>query len=204
MAQARKKFSRRRQEELALGPELAVQRERQNEPAVAQDSAAERRKSRRRIEGALGLDSAATGFQPSEPRVTELTTQNPRKANPYPLLSRWENHKELQDLRLQLGTPESRRRIRYGFRASSEIWELSRPCYLESCKAKASQAPHVVPITVRPALKRGSVRRPPSVVPPSQNENLVEKLSGLQLSIQFPSRPGSVILLGIPDPIRAN
>lgn len=203
MAQETQKVQCRTQEELTLGQEPAVQRRKQKEPALRKESVAQRRrrnepalaqdspaKRERRRERALGLESAAAGFQPSEPRVAKSKTRKPRKTNPYPLLSRWENQKELQDLRLRIGTPESRRRIRYGFRASSEIWELSRPCYLESCDANASQAPHLVPATFRPALKRGRSRRPPGVTPPSQNENLVDKLSGLQLSIQVPSRPG--------------
>ncbi len=37
-----------------------------------------------------------------------------------------------------------------------------------------------------------------------QNDDLVEKLSGLELYIQLPSRPGSVILSDTFAPIRAN
>jgi len=138
-------------------------------------------------------ESGAAGSQPLEPRVAKSRPRKPRKTIYYPLLSKRENQQELQDLRLQLGTPESRRRLRYGFRASSDFWEHSRPCYVGSCIANASQAPHFVPTTVKSALKRANPIDPRSVHSQIHNDNLVEKLSGLELYIQLPSRPGSVI-----------
>jgi len=138
--------------------------------------------------------SGAVGSQPSEPRVAEFRPRKPRKTISYPPLPFGDHYEERKDLRLRRGTPESRRRLRYGFRASSNYWEQSRPCYLKSCVANASQAPHLVPITVRPVLKCAYPTGPGRVKTQSRNDNLIDRLSGLELHIQLPSRPGSVIL----------
>lgn len=127
-------------------------------------------------------------------RVAEFKTQHTWMGEPYTLLCDRGAHEARKDLRLRHGTPEYRRKLRCEFRASSLYWDFSRPCYNESCVANSTQAPHFVPLTVRPALKCASPNSPPRVDSQRQNDDLVEKLSGLELYIQLPSRPGSVAL----------
>ncbi len=137
-------------------------------------------------------------------KAAEFRTQNPWGTKRHTLLSAGGDHEARKDLRLRHGTPEYRRELRCEFRASSSHWDFSRPCYDESCVANSSQAPRFVPLTVRPALKRAYSTGPRRVDSQRQNDDLVEKLSGLELYIQLPSRPGSVILPDTFAPIRAN